>query len=159
MTTHQLQIQKSKEQDNYDDGSELKRYPTVTDGAEACDEDSLCDWDDDEFELAELTIGGTGTKATQNNNRANNNTTKEASNDDNGTDDWMQASVPQASSRTGTDNGDADKGDAAAAGEEFLTKQFQRLCTPVSKKKPRCANCTRPLQHEESRFCVKCKSC
>ena len=38
----------------------------------------------------------------------------------------------------------------------FLTKQFHRLCTPVSQKKSRCALCTRPKQNDDSIYCSKC---
>ena len=41
----------------------------------------------------------------------------------------------------------------------FLTKQFHRLCTPVSQKKSRCALCTRPKQNDDnSIYCSKCEA-
>ena len=101
-------------------------------GAETTDT-SLA-WDDDNFQLEELDASKLTTAAG----------TGEASSvvvDDK--DDWLK---PRE-----------DLSSQASSNDIFLTTQFRDLNTPASKKKKRCANCTRPLLEENlSKLCNRC---
>lgn len=52
------------------------------------------------------------------------------------------------------------KEDVAIDQERYLTRQFQSLNTPASRKKPRCLECTRPLTTNDEiadRLCQRCQ--
>jgi len=99
------------------------------------DEDSeeLLEWDDEDFELdledIKITADdGSDRKATASNEE------DALGNDE---DEWL-APIQQDEQQGGNESN--VKGDNI-----FLTKQFQRLSTPVDKKKARCVICTRPV--------------
>ena len=135
----------------------------LADAAVRDDEEEEAEWDDDDFELndfdVELKIPST--KTIKDGAIAIATDKDGSSPGSNQGDDWLQSlsridttPVPSAAAAAAaaTDGG---------GGSVFLTKQFQRLCTPVSKKKSRCAICTRPKQQDEdeksSMYCKQCE--
>ncbi|CAB9528894.1 expressed unknown protein [Seminavis robusta] len=107
------------------------------------DEDSLCDWDDDEYELPEIPSG-----IATNNSANDDKDAAQLKKDEHQDDDWLAP--------INVRNADSDQ--TKDAGKTYLTKQFQRLCTPVNKKKHRCAVCTCPLADENLTVHPKCAS-
>ena len=144
-----------KETDNQKNSSSNNN--DLTDAAVRDEEEA--EWDDDDFELndfdVELKIPNTKTIkdgavaiATEKDGSI-----PSRSNQD---DDWLQS---QRVTTPKQDDTDTTPVPSADDGGVFLTKQFQRLCTPVSKKKSRCAICTRPKQDDEksSMYCKQCE--
>mmetsp|Transcript_22264 Transcript_22264/g.52414 ORF Transcript_22264/g.52414 Transcript_22264/m.52414 type:complete len:171 (+) Transcript_22264:37-549(+) len=98
-------------------------------------QESGLDWDDEDFEFEDLSSDVEPKILPQ---KEANKSAGDACDDDDNDDDWMK---PLAS-ETGPGQQDQTGNDRE---EAFLTSQFQRLCTPVSQKKHRCAVCTRPV--------------
>ena len=122
------------------------------------DEDDDAEWDDDDFELNDFDVElkAPNTKASKDDVTTIAADIEESTPSSNQDDDWFQ-SLSETTSRQDDTNTTGVPSDADDDGGVFLTKQFQRLGTPVSKKKSRCAACTRPKQDEKSIYCKQCE--
>ena len=94
------------------------------------------DWDDDNFEPTEIEFANNPKMAQENDD------TKAE------TDDWLAPLNCDTKAADTTVNKNPKK---------YLTKQFERLSTPISGKKSRCVSCTRPVLDASSRYCAKCQ--
>eukprot|EP00522_Entomoneis_paludosa_P016244 CAMPEP_0172440022 /NCGR_PEP_ID=MMETSP1065-20121228/824_1 /TAXON_ID=265537 /ORGANISM="Amphiprora paludosa, Strain CCMP125" /LENGTH=167 /DNA_ID=CAMNT_0013188801 /DNA_START=154 /DNA_END=657 /DNA_ORIENTATION=- len=139
------------------ESNSVGNHPSTTklDGGEDAfetDENSdALDWDDDDFEIGELpgpsAVPAARAKDAKTSDKGAYGGIKSPNDDnDDSVDDWLS---PIDSIEKGAD----DQSASAIKEDEFLTNQFERLRTPASKKKSRCAICTRPVQQKGSKLC------
>ena len=96
-------------------------------------------WDDDDFEVPVLRAEPTRQQDTQDEDMA-----------------WMMAEDATAAA-SGTDAKSQRAGEAGSRADKHTSDQARAvLNTPASRKKPRCAECTRPLNTLEDRLCSRC---
>ena len=114
-----------------------KKIDDPTTGRDS-DDESL-EWDDDDYKAPEIKL--LPSSAAENLLGTDGDCEKgcQIANDD----DWLAARSLDTSMKF------------KKASAVYLTKQFERLSTPGSSKKSRCAICTRPLDGASLKYCTK----
>ena len=105
------------------------------------DDNELPSWDDDNFEPPEIAHPVRSIKS------------GDEGNDAEEEEDWLAPSGRDTGAPSVTSTSIKDQTHSS----QYSTKQFERLSTPGSAKKRRCAICTRPISEGNANFCSKHK--
>lgn len=130
----------------YEDTAKQDRNREKTASATSDDTPSVLDWEDDGFSLLELDERLQRTKAVRKEEHEEKSDFEMVA-DGNVVEDWLKPiATKEAQDETTSSKMTDDEG--------YLTKQFKRLNTPASRKKPRCIICTRPLSEDREHVLV-----